>query len=151
LFELDSYEATPEQRRAIRILTSQLIGRYIKSIKLNVPATETEPCLVVEPNEEDEIRILKQITFEYVINNPNLAAQQRGHKRILEELFADLNESGSEKYVPRKHLYLFEDNGLARSRAVADCIASLTESEALQLHGRLRGYSSGSVLDPIVR
>lgn len=34
---------------------------------------------------------------------------------------------------------------------VADCIASLSESEAVALHARLTGTASGSVLDPIVR
>ena len=63
----------------------------------------------------------------------------------------DILDHGSERYIPRKFLYLLMDRSISRARAVADCIASLTEAEALQLHGRLRGYASGSVLDPIVR
>lgn len=34
---------------------------------------------------------------------------------------------------------------------VADCIASLSESEAVALHARLTGTTAGSVVDPIVR
>jgi dGTPase len=47
--------------------------------------------------------------------------------------------------------YLWDLRGESVSRFAADCIASLTEGEATALHGRLLGYKSGSVLDPIVR
>lgn len=47
--------------------------------------------------------------------------------------------------------YLSEMKGVTVARSVADCISSLTETEAINLHARLRGLSGGSVLDPIVR
>ncbi|MDR3570970.1 MAG: dNTP triphosphohydrolase [Candidatus Pacebacteria bacterium] len=151
IFELDGYEALPEQRISIRTLTSSLIARYVGAVSVIIPSNENEGCIRVTSTAEDEIRILKQITRHYILDNPALAAQQKGHERVLRELFADLRDHSAEKYVPRKFLYLMRDLSIPRTRAVADCISSLTEAEAMQLHGRLRGYASGSVLDPIVR
>ncbi len=152
----EPYEATRKQRQQIRLITSILIGRYIDAIKLrDASATEEkESCIIIADDEGDEVRVLKQITRDYIIGNPSLAAQQRGHRRVISDLFEDLIndiDGGMPKYLPRKfhHLTHLENTSLAR--VVADCISSLTEAEAIALHGRLRGYSSGSVLDPIVR
>ena len=100
-----------------------------------------------------QVEILKQITRVYILSTPALAAQQRGQQRVLKDLFEDLYEPGTEKYLPKKFAYLFEgDVGPAtKARLVADCISSLTEHETIALHGRLRGSASGSLLDPIVR
>lgn len=150
----EPYEATRNQRRQIRFITSKLIGRYIDAIELTPPATDNgiESCVRIKSHEQDEIRVLKQITRDFVIQNPALAAQQQGHRRVIEQLFKDLAEdieSGRPRFLPMKFRHLAEDE--ATERAVADCIASLTEAEAIALHGRLLGHASGSVLDPIVR
>ncbi|WP_422366589.1 deoxyguanosinetriphosphate triphosphohydrolase family protein [Pelagibius sp.] len=150
------YEGSWEQRQQLRLLTSQLIGRYIDGITLKTQSEfrPNESCVLIDETHEEEIRILKQITRDYVLNNPALAAQQKGHERILRELFDDLyldTKSGNPKYFPGRFKYLVEDESVSTERAISDCIASLTEAEAIGLHGRLRGYASGSVLDPIVR
>ena len=150
------YEATVEPRQQVRLLTSQLIGRYIHAIELVVPGSDNERCVVIGDDEEDEIRILKQICRDYIISNPALAAQQRGHERIMRNLFGDLLDDArgeNPRYIPRKFAYFLDSGGAdaENARAVADCISSLTEAEAIALHSRLRGVSSGSVLDPIVR
>jgi len=144
------YEGTREQRRVIRFITSQLIGRYVTSIKVRVPAAMNDRCVEIDEEITAEVTLLKLITRKYILNRPALVAQQRGQSRILGELFKDLFEKGSEKYLPEKFRDLFA-NGASRARCVADCISSLTEKETVALHGRLRGYDSGSVLDPIVR
>jgi dGTPase len=146
----DPYEGTREQRQAIRLLTSTLIGRYVTTVKLCVPEATGQACIRVPPKIEAEIAILKQITREYIIKTPALAAQQRGQLRILTELWQDLIDPGAEKYVPRRFSYLMQ-SAASRARRVADCISTLTENEAVALHGRLRGTASGSVLDPIAR
>jgi dGTPase len=147
----DPYEGTREQRQAIRLLTSSLIGRYVQSVSLIVPKSDTDITIAVPGEVENEIAILKQIAREYIIKMPALAAQQRGQRRILEDLFADLIEQGSEKYLPKRFLHLMQARNASRPRCVADCISTLTEAETVALHGRLRGTASGSVLDPIAR
>jgi dGTPase len=149
---LDSpYEGTRDQRQAIRLLTSSLIGRYVKSVHLHVPTADGEVTIQIPKDIENEIAILKQIAREYIISMPALAAQQRGQQRILDDLFHDLLEAGSEKYVPKRFLHLMQATGASRARCVGDCISTLTETETVALHGRLRGSASGSVLDPIAR
>ena len=144
------YEGTREQRRAIRLMTSVLIGRYVNSATLVVPKKDGDPCLKITQEIISEIAILKQITRSYIITSPPLVGQQRGQSRLLEELFEDLHEQDAEKYLPKRLSYLLESS-YSRGRRVADCISSLTEAETMALHARLRGHQSGSVLDPIVR
>jgi dGTPase len=150
------YEATRDQRQQLRFITSKLIGRYIDAISLRDPdSSGREPCVDIVPKRNDEVRILKQITRDFVIRNTALAAQQRGQRRLIEELFQDLKEdvaTGKPRFCPAKFRHLIDTEAPStHARAVADCIASLTETEATALHARLRGYSSGSILDPIVR
>jgi dGTPase len=160
----EPYESSREQRYQLRYLTSRMISRYFTGMTLRVPAdTTNERCVVFDDDLLDEIVILKQIIRYYIIGSPNLMAQQRGQEKILTELFEDLLEDcrrpSGPKYFPKKFHYLYEVTGLedyandeARfARVTADAICMMTEAETIALHGRLRGTSSGSVLDPIVR
>lgn len=107
----------------------------------------------IEPNSVDEVKILKQITKDYIISNPALLAQQEGQKRIIEALFETLLKDSQDKpanYLPTRLIYLW-DRDISRARFAADCVSSLTEAEAVGLCSRLQGRAGGSVLDPIVR
>lgn len=151
----EPYVGSRSQRQQLRTMTSALIGRYIRAAKLKHPDNIGADLVCVEIAEDaaDEVRILKQITRSFIIETPSLAAQQKGQERILVELFGDFfqdSASGCPKYLPVRLHYLWSGEG-NRARFASDCIASLTEAEAVALHGRLRGYASGSVLDPIVR
>lgn len=149
------YEGTREQRQMLRTMTSSLIARYIGAASLSTVEDVGNGlrALQIGDQEQDEIRILKQITRDYIIENPSLVAQQKGQQRVLSELFETIlgdATSGHPRYLPPRLRYLWRDD-LPRARFVADAIASLTEAEALGLHSRLHGRASGSVLDPIVR
>jgi len=69
----------------------------------------------------------------------------------LKDLFEDLMNDIDSRYFPKKFEHFIGDHAVPKARIVADCLASLREREVFSLHGRLHGYSSGSVLDPIVR
>jgi dGTPase len=147
------YVGERDQRRQLRTMTSQLIGRYIKAASLQEVDADGK-SVSIKQDEADEVRILKQITRDYVINNPALAAQQKGQEKILRDLFGQLHDDAQQKmprYLPYRLRYLWDLAKDRPARFVADCIASLTEAEAIGLHQRLSGVSSGSVLDPIVR
>lgn len=149
----EPYIGERHQRQELRNLTSQLIGRYIRAARLQDPGVDGK-CVHINLEEADEVLILKQITRDYIISNPSLAAQQMGQERILRELFEDLlkdAKDGTPRYLPPRLNYLRKIPGTNAARFAADCIASLTEAEAVALHARLRGLASGSVLDPIVR
>lgn len=151
----DPYEGTRTQREQLRRMTSQLIGKYIGGITIN-PDASSNKAVIFKEDWLDEIRILKQITRDYIIGSPTLAAQQHGQKRIIEELFQAFwkghdRELGFPPFLPIRLRYLASVEGTSRPRFVADCISSLSESEAIKLHARLCGVTTGSVLDPIVR
>ena len=151
----DSYDGTRLQREQLRRMTSYFIDKYIRAISITTDRTSTKTVVF---NEEalTEVQLLKQITRDYIIGSPTLAAQQHGQKRIITDLFDALwdghdRELGYPAFLPIRLRYLAEVPNTSRARFVADCIASLSESEAIGLHGRLCGAATGSVLDPIVR
>ncbi|WP_164155658.1 deoxyguanosinetriphosphate triphosphohydrolase family protein [Sandarakinorhabdus rubra] len=151
----DSYDGTRLQREQLRRMTSQLIGKYISAIKIN-PDLSSNEAVVFNEDSVNEVRILKQITRDYIIGNPTLAAQQHGQQRIIKELFKALwdgydAELGYPPFLPIRLRFLAEVPGITKARFVADCVASLSESEATALHARLFGATPGSVLNPIVR
>ncbi len=151
-----TYEGTQQQRLAIRTLTSTLIGRYVRATKIVEPdaydPAKTAICL--DQKHEDEVRLLKQVARDYILSSPSLAGQQLGQRRILESLFRDFLDEISDrkpKVLPRRFHHFVDDSSQSAARIAADCVASLTEGEAIALHQRLSGQFSGSVLDPIVR
>lgn len=151
----DSYEGSREQREQLRRMTSQLIGTYIGAVKINENLDSTT-AVEFDQDKVDEVQILKQITRDYIIGSPNLAAQQHGQKKIVNDLFHALKSetNGGNAYpafLPVRLRYLRAIAANSPARFVADCIASLSESEAVALHSRLMGVTTGSVLDPIVR
>jgi dGTPase len=151
----EPYEGTRDQREQLRRMTSQLIGRFIGSISINTKRDDPK-AVVFNQDDVDEVAILKQITRDYIIASPTLAAQQEGQRRIIRELFSVFasekeSDSGYPPFVPMRLRYLKPLAGTSHTRFVADCIAGLSEAEAVALHGRLTGTNAGSVLDPIVR
>ena len=147
------YDGNREQRRQLRNFTSLLIGNYVRAISLTEEADG--PAVIIEADAADEVRVLKHFARHYVIGLPALHAQQYGQKKIIRDLFEIFlkeGKSGNLKLFPARLRYIWEDNKDDKpARLAADCVASLTENEAYQLHGRLTGAESGLVLDPIVR
>lgn len=150
----EPYEGTRDQRQQLRTLTSSLIGRYVSAAKLD---ERSATGLIVGSDEEAEVKMLKQITREYVIANPSLVAQQYGYSKVIDLLFEAILSSingdtpSPPLFLPHRLKYLWDASDEHPLRFTADCIASLTEREAIALYGRLTGTASGSVLDPIVR
>jgi dGTPase len=154
------YEGSVTQRQQLRTMTSRLIARYMKAIELVEPSGFQADMsrVAIGAEEGDEVRILKQITRDYVISTPALIAQQKGQAAIINNLFETfMQDSQGENYpsyLPVRLRYLWKIDGqetVLAPRFAADCIASLTEHEAVGLHSRLTGIASGSVLDPIIR
>lgn len=150
----ESYEGRREQREQLRRMTSQLIGKYIRSVSIS-SAPFGKKAVDFREEHVREVAILKQITRDYIIAHPPLLAQQHGQKRIITDLFREIYaETSTTKFpafLPMRLRYLHGIPDTSRERFTSDCIASLSEREAIGLHGRLFGTATGSVLDPIVR
>jgi dGTPase len=130
---------------ASRNFTSVLIGNYVRAIRLS--ETLGGPTVVIEPDAADEVLVLKFFARHYVISLPALHAQQYGQKKIVRDLFQIFlteGKAGNLKIFPTRLRYIWQDNADDKpARLAADCIASLTENEAYQLHRRLTGAESG--------
>lgn len=155
----EPYQGSRSQRAELRSSTSFFIGRYINSVEL--AESDSKP-IQIDEDYKSEVTMLKQLTWNYVIENPALKTQQHGQKQVIKELFDVFmnaaNSNGNSKtnwtMFPvgyREELEKTEgvDNAeKERTRIVADLIASMTEQQALKMYQRLTGVSLGSVLDP---
>lgn len=162
----ESYSGFRSQRGQLSIWTSHLVGGYVRAIKLNPKGTSPGVRRVTVPRDAQiEIDLLKQLTWHYVILNPALAAQQYGQRKIVNDLFGTFLEAAHAapaNPVRRVLPNAFEGAiaGIEAQRAptkrekiriASDAVAGLTEQQALDMHRRLTGYDTRSVLDPIVR
>ena len=156
------YSGLREQRASLRSLTAFLIRRYTTdAVSLQQPDSNGQRCVTITQEFLMEVKVLKQLTWEYVINAPALATQQYGQRKLIEDLFKILTDATSESefgvFPPRFREHLESAPGNAgsnvsareASRVVADYISGMTEREAIDLHQRLTGASLGSVLDPL--
>jgi dGTPase len=155
------YSGTRAQRAALRHLTSNLVGRYVRALSLDASG------VVIDPDIRIEVDILKELTWHYVIRNPALAAQQHGQQQVVRDLLGFFREATEQpasasirRILPRSigdALFELEVLGgtdvtkVMRLRFAADAVAGLTEQQALNLHSRLTGHDPRSVLDPIIR
>lgn len=159
------FKSTDEMRGVLRTFTQMLIGRYVGGIELHVPASPNEPRVVITASLDQEVTMLKELTWFYVINNASLASQQEGQRRIIRRMFRTLLDACTKQ--GEKNLDLFpadsrqlieksdaqrgpdEDKHKLKVRVVIDIIASMTEQQAIRMHHRLEGIDPGSALDAL--
>jgi len=167
----DIYIGTTRQRAALRDITSVLVNRYAGALSLAKkedpkPSAApdliqgTSPVTIIEEMKQ-EVTILKELAWTYVIENPSLAAQQEGQKEIIKLLFGKFStaaEKGHWNIFPasmRTDLIQspvdWKTENAKRTRVVIDLIASMTEVEAVEMYRRLTGQSFGSVMQGIIR
>ena len=162
LFE--PYSGTRVQRAALRSLTAELIKLYVTdTFKLREPDSNNGRCIEIMREYEMSVKILKELTWEYVINNPALATQQYGQRNLISDLFRIFQDAASKSdfsvFPPMfsEHLQdtlpkMARDDDRKReiARSVADYISGMTERQAIEIHQRLTGVALGSLLDPVV-
>jgi len=154
----EPYEGRRKQRAALRSSTSNLINRYVDAIQLVHPSTTAKGRTVrVDEGYREEVDLLKELTWYYVIESPSLSTQQHGQKQVIRQLFSEFSIAAESKYYSmfpagyQEELARIEGEGQGnkgRTRVVIDYIASMTEQQALKMHQRVTGISLGSVLDP---
>lgn len=146
------YDGTRDQRWAMRNMTSNLIKHFVTNV--SVKNADNGYVLAISKEIRGQIAILKQITRDYIIATPALAAQQVGYREIIANLFDAFFDTPKDEmpaFTPTRLQYLWSLRDGNKARFAADCVAALSETEAVRMHARLRGLNSGSILDPIVR
>ena len=150
------YDGSHDLKAYLRRFTSVHVSRYINAVRLCDPA-QNEGCLIhIDAQAAQEVKMLKELTWHYVMRSPALTAQKRGYVRIIEELFTTFHEASQHQkdwdIFPFGYRERLESTGdpQERSRIVIDLIASMTETQAVQMYQRLQGTSESSILLQIV-
>lgn len=158
----EPYSGAYWQRKALKSVASTLIGGYVTQVSVKDSYSSLD--LDIDRRLKWEVFMLKQLTWHFVILNPALATQQHGQKVMINGLFDVYKEAiedtddRSLRLFPRIYrdtLQLQRDkepwNKAILIRTLVDMIASLTETQAIQLHQRLNGLSHGYALSPTLR
>lgn len=154
-----------EDLGALHRFASDRITDYEKAVKV----IDYPPYIHIDKKMQYEVLVLMELTWYYVIDRPALASVQEGQKRMVSDVFDTLIawsfEDREHPRLPRRLKDLIgasesDEEGDRRAaatltpahsdeyhfrRAAADYIASLTEPQMYDLHGRLSGRSSYSV------
>jgi dGTPase len=96
--------------------------------------------------------MLKELTWQFVIINPALTTQPYGRKKLIKDLFEIYREAIEKQKIntfPHRIQEEIEAGNDSPLRLVADIMSSMSDQEAYRTHGRLMGYTPGSVLDTL--
>jgi dGTPase len=153
LFPSTEFNATSEQFGLLSALRNTLITVLSDAFSLSQKKGKS-PEVNISRNARIQVEILKGLTRRYVIDTPQLAAQQSGHEKVIETVFKAYCSVGEDN-VNRRHLQspLHSRNlndGSPPARVAADHVASLTEHGILQLYGRITGVLPGSIKDVLL-
>lgn len=150
------YEGAHAQKAYLRHFTSLHVSRYINAVKLCDP--DQEQAIEICEDALLEVKMLKELTWHYVMRRPALTAQKKGQVHIIETLFKVFYEAAHSDrrsewdifpFAYRERLEKTEDPD-QRTRIVIDLIASMAEAQAVQMYQRLTGTAPGSMLMQIV-
>jgi dGTP triphosphohydrolase len=128
--------------------TTVLISRYVDAIRLLPPTKDTESVVQIESYAQDEIRMLKELTWHYVILNNELATVQYGQRQAVRTVFQTMLKAAQDDqtwnlFPPayQEELYAAQSDLLLKKRIVVDCVASMTEHELARIYAVLTGRS----------
>ena len=156
------YSGSATEAALLRSFTSSLIGSFVWAISIRQSGKTSK--VHINLRARDKVAVLKRLTRYYVIQNPTLAAQQEGKRRVISNLFEaymDAMNNNRLYLLPPFHKESYEDmmrreesdvvrQEEARARVVIDLICGMTDEQAVRMSIRLTGTDLGSVLDPIV-
>ena len=153
----EPYQGRVDQRAALRTSASTLITAYLAAFSVQECMREGCAQVSIDENARRQVKVLKDLTWVYVVMRPSLAVLQAGRRRIIEDLYeryyAATGENGDRRLLPPAYAARLEPGAtdIARSRLATDLVASLTERAALELYRRMSGVDPGTLLDATAR
>jgi dGTPase len=131
-------------------------------MQLNTEIGAEDRPVTIEDSQQAEVDLLKELTWTYMIERPELKSHQYGQRKVVRELFrtfsqaaADTSEHGLFPEFWRDELDSVaeveepNERRTARLRMCADLIASLTEVQAIDWYTRVSGWSTTSVMEQL--
>lgn len=149
------YEGTPANRVALKSFSNSLIKKFMLETRVKLGQLKRPPDL------ELQIEILKQLTWHYVIEGPDLALEQIGQREIIRCVLKTFIEHAQKNdlsiFTPRYKLSLQLLHQQRRKldvitqkkeiaavndeilRIAGDIVAHLSEREIFDIHSKLKG------------
>jgi dGTPase len=156
----EPYDGSLVMRSTLRIVTSRLVGRYMRSIEPRDPTTltpESPELVTIKEKDRAEVTVLKELLWFYVISDERLGLVQAAQREIITTLFfrflrASESTKGWTAFPPQFREELLGPGDSRdvqaerlRARVVLDLVSSLTEEEAIENYevwtGARRGLS----------
>ena len=143
------FSGTASDIGQLSVMRSRLITTLLKDFGF-----DDNGAVIIQSKAKVLAGILKHLTWKYVIEAPDLSAQQYGQRQIIIDLFdaycdidAKQNSNTRALHSPFFEREFYEDCHSARR--TADFVASLTEDQAIRLHRRITGQALDSIRLPI--
>lgn len=151
------YDGSHLQRGALRAWTSFMVSRLVMAVKIEESSDGL--CVTMEDHARHTVVVLKSLMRRYVFENPLLASQQHGQRRLVRSLFdcyCDATHGNKAKNIlPPKFRDILAvelarcsnsgDQDRVCCRVAADIVASMTEAEAFATFRRLHGHDPGLI------
>jgi dGTPase len=142
---VSSYAGRGWERQVLRERSSFLIRDYLHAMELRGEALQVDEAL------RTEVAVLKELTWFYVIERPDLATVQDGQRRIIggicDRFWEAADKNDLHLFPPLEQEELRDAHtDASKARVVCDFVGRLTEDRALELHKRLLGTSISTVV-----
>jgi dGTP triphosphohydrolase len=116
----------------------------VNAISLVAPTVGAKSVVEIKQYAEEEIRMLKELTWHYVILNNELATLQHGQTQTVRTVFETmcLAVKDNRRLFPpayQEELAAAEGDMLLQTRVVVDYVASMTEHEVAHVYALLTG------------
>ena len=148
----DQTQGIIENGKARTKLTSHLINECVEGT--DVLVNKEFPALSevrLNPDLLMRVNILKRLTYGLVIESPRLkTVEYRGYE-IVREIFRALSKKDGHTLLPDdyRERVVNATGKRARSRAICDFIAGMTDRYAIEFYGRLRSESAQTIFKPL--
>jgi dGTP triphosphohydrolase len=139
---LHRYRAEESEDQSLYQFATTLITRYVNSITLK--STGATAAVNIQKDARDQVDVLKEFVWQYVIQNPEMAQLQIGQRLAIRTVFSESLSAAREKaghFFPgtfRKRVAECSSDAHF-VRLAADYIAGMTERELMHTYGRLHG------------
>ncbi|MPY87543.1 MAG: hypothetical protein GEU99_06455 [Luteitalea sp.] len=136
---LHRYSGTESDEQLLYQFSTELITKYVTAI---TPDAGGETLVTIPQNARDEVDVLQEFVWAYVIHNPDLAVVQAGQRKAIRTVFTRFLGAARHQQL---HFFPVGFRGLVARcasddrlvRVVADYVAGMTERELIHTYRRL--------------
>lgn len=131
-------------------LTSELVNEYVEGIDVELDVN-VPPLSRVNLKEElrERVEVVKNLTYELVVNSPNLKSVEYRGSRIVNAMFDALSAYDGDFLLPDDYRSQARSTSTERERTICDFISAMTDRYALEFFGRLYSEGAQTIFKPL--